>query len=222
MKQIQSTFGHVALVDDADFERVNQYNWYAHNSLRSGGCGSNGKRPARREGSGKRKVIFLAREIMGPTEPGFVIDHINGDPWDNRRENLRICTHAENLRNQRRPIKRSGARKGVHRSGRLWKAIIRSNNEVYNLGSYIDKRVAELAYDAAALFLNGEFASLNYPEVATHPQSPETLKAAADLARTDSRKNSTHYTPPTDTDAIRNFALALLAGLPAIEAERGQ
>lgn len=53
---------------------------------------SNGKR--------KYKEVYLHRYIMNPPDD-MTIDHINHDPLDNRRENLRICTQAENNKNKR-------------------------------------------------------------------------------------------------------------------------
>ena len=44
-------------------------------------------------------LLYFHREVMSPPS-GMEVDHINGDQLDNRRENLRICTHAENLRNR--------------------------------------------------------------------------------------------------------------------------
>lgn len=43
--------------------------------------------------------VRLHRLIMNPPAD-MVVDHINGDPLDNRRSNLRVCTQAENLRNR--------------------------------------------------------------------------------------------------------------------------
>jgi HNH endonuclease len=182
MKFLQASKGYQAIVDDADFERISQFSWYAHSH-------SNKEfRPARREGGSDRKVITLVRELLGSQPKGMVIDHINGDPWDNRRENLRICTHAENIRNQRRPRKGDGSGKGVHPKGKRWTALIMSEGTSYCLGYYDDHLSAELAYDAAARFLHGDFACLNYPDAKTVPMHPNQVLAnakAADLAKFD-------------------------------------
>lgn len=170
MKRLPATLGYEVLLDDEDYERLSRHRWYAHNS----GKGSGHKRPARRtcvaEG---RKVLPLVHHIIKPPV-GFVVDHINGDPWDNRRENLRVCTHGENLRNQRKRKPGKALYKGVlPTSGRgRFAARIAVNGRSYNLGAYGSQEEAASAYDTAALFLHGEFACLNFPNsgaVARHP-----------------------------------------------------
>lgn len=88
-----------ALVDDDDFERVNQKKWCA--SLESRGT----KYYAiRREKIGDRyHKIRMHRFVLGLPpglldDSGLVVDHINHDPLDNRKSNLQLVTQAENMR----------------------------------------------------------------------------------------------------------------------------
>lgn len=104
----------------------------------------------------------LARLIVDAPE-GLVVDHINGNPLDNRRENLRLCTVKENNWNRRRRIGGSSRFKGVSRAGNRWKAIIWPNGSQKYLGSYADPEEAARAYDRAAAEEYGEFACLNFP-----------------------------------------------------------
>jgi hypothetical protein len=80
------------LIDEEDFHKiVAPYPW----CLRAGyvtRCNS------------ERRCLFLHREIIGCPE-GLVVDHINHDPLDNRRVNLRCVTHTENLRNRKPKVK---------------------------------------------------------------------------------------------------------------------
>jgi len=100
----------------------------------------------------------MHREIMGcPTKKQ--IDHINNDPLDNRRSNLRVCSHAENSRNRRMS---SGKLKGVlWKSKNRWQARIRVNGNLKVLGSYLSPQDAASAYDKAAVKYFGEFANIN-------------------------------------------------------------
>lgn len=91
MKSIALTRGKHALVSDEDFERVSQYNWqarpYGRRWYASGRI------------TGERRTDTMHRFIMG-APAGMDVDHINGDGLDNRRENLRVVTRAENLANR--------------------------------------------------------------------------------------------------------------------------
>lgn len=182
MKRIPATLGYEALVDDEDFERLSALKWYAHNTGDRGK--SKGKRPARRTSVAEgRKVLFLVHHIIRPPK-GMVVDHINGDPWDNRRCNLRVCTHAENLRNRRQHSR--GCKnpfKGVYPYPRGWLARICLDNESFYLGVYKSPETAALAYDAAALALHGEFARLNFPDRGTVARRPEEIVRDQKTAR---------------------------------------
>lgn len=124
----------------------------------------------------------MYRQIMRPP-PGMVVDHIDGDPWNNRRSNLRICTHAENIRNQRKPCNGNTPFKGVSILGTKFSAGISASGRTYSLGTYEDATEAALAYDAAALVVHGEFARLNFPEAGTAPRHPERIVAELKAAK---------------------------------------
>lgn len=109
------------------------------------------------------KGSTLARLIAKPAA-GMVVDHINGDPLDNRRCNLRVCRQAENARNTRSSIGVSQF-KGVSRKNGGWQASIGFNNRNYYLGVFSTEDAAAAAYDEAARKLHGEFACLNFEGV---------------------------------------------------------
>jgi hypothetical protein len=99
---------------------------------------------------------------------GMDVDHINGNPLDNRKVNLRVCTRSENAINKKtRADSRSGY-KGVYMSpnGKLIQAHIRPpgmNKGRLSLGYYKTLEEAARAYDANAYHHFGEFAKLNFP-----------------------------------------------------------
>jgi HNH endonuclease len=154
-KEIKLTQGKVALVDDADFEWLNQWKWYVH------GFWYAARMEARK---GKRMVVLMHRKITNAPF-GMDVDHINGNGLDNRRENLRVCTHAENQRNttRKRTTNKSGF-KGVcwRMVSQKWSADITLNSKQIHIGLFSDIQEAVRAYDAKAIELFGEFAKTNF------------------------------------------------------------
>jgi hypothetical protein len=156
-KEIQLTQGKVAIVDDEDFLELNKLKWYAD---------LNGKKYyAIRKSiciNGKYINQKMHRIILGDNF-NFHVDHINGDTLDNRRINLRICTHQQNMCNKSISKLNKSGYKGVFyiNSLKMYKASIRSNNKSIHLGCFYYAKQAAKAYNEAALKYHGEFANLN-------------------------------------------------------------
>jgi hypothetical protein len=158
MKEVQLTKGYVAIVDDEDYERVNQFGWHCDNRNRVF--------YARRNFSSARKQIFMHRFIMG-TPREMAIDHINHNGLDNRKTNLRVCTHSQNSMNQRKCRgNKTSAFKGVYfnRNYKKWYARIKMNHKQIHIGAFEIETDAAIAYDDKAKELFGKFAVLNFPE----------------------------------------------------------
>lgn len=105
-----------------------------------------------------KKRVRLHALIMRP-DPGYTVDHISGNAYDNRRANLRVCRADENGRNL--PISKantSGA-KGVswYKAQQCWRAYIVRNRKQHHLGYFDTKDQAADAYARAASELFGEF-----------------------------------------------------------------
>ena len=117
---------------------------------------------------GVQAEIAIHRLIAEATDEQL-IDHVDGDPCNNRRRNLRLATTAQNVRNRRRhSSKRSSQFKGVYlhpRSG--WFAAICKDYRKKHLGYFPTEEEAALAYNESAIRLFGEFARLNVIEEAS-------------------------------------------------------
>ena len=113
-------------------------------------------------GSGQETPTVLLHRMIAAAPEGMEVDHINGDGLDNRRENLRVCTHHENMRARHRAWGSSDY-KGVswHKQIQKWRAFIGSNGRILHLGCFTDEKEAARAYNEAALKYFGEFAVLN-------------------------------------------------------------
>jgi hypothetical protein len=141
-----------ALVDDEDFERVKKYRWQLHHS---------GYAVATVRFSGQRKHIAMHRFIL-QVQGGVSTDHINQNKRDNRRQNLRPCTPAQNVCNVKRRKNNSSGYTGVHfhKHNKRWVAYIGRKPRIY-LGSFGSAEKAARAYNEAAMSRFKEFACLN-------------------------------------------------------------
>lgn len=142
-----------AIVDDEDADRLQGYAWYL---TRSGYAWRTvgGRRDRRNEGM--HRVILNAPK-------GSTVDHINRNPLDNRKANLRLCTHSQNSWNSGYRSNNTSGYRGVMwiQHHQRWAARIAAHGRRYHLGEFRDARAAALAYNEAALRLHGEFAVTN-------------------------------------------------------------
>lgn len=141
------------LIDAEDSELVSTYNtWF---------ISKRGDVYSQQWNKGKATTYKLHRVIMTPPE-NRVVDHINGNPLDNRRSNLRICTSAENSRNLKRQSNNTSGFPGVSwdKSRNKWAAKIRFNYKHINLGRYVNLSDAVKARERAEIEYFGEFSSL--------------------------------------------------------------
>lgn len=136
-----------AIIDTEDYEKVKDYKWHTKpdNYVTNGKIGS------------------LSRIVMNVTDKSIEVDHINHDKLDNRKENLRICRHNGNGKNQQIPKNNTSGHKGVIKAQTegKWIAQIRANGQLHYLGTFNTKEEAAKAYNKAAKRLHGEFACLN-------------------------------------------------------------
>jgi hypothetical protein len=147
------TKGYVSIIDTTDLAVVARFKWHA-NSTKDGEiyAARNQQLPC-----GKKKLVFLHRAIL--QGDSVAIDHVNGDKLDNRRANLRPCTHSQNLWNSKISKRNKSGYKGVvyHKTIKKWIAQISSKY----LGAFETPEKAAMAYNKAALEIAGEFARIN-------------------------------------------------------------
>ncbi len=143
--------GLVTIVDDEDAPEVRRHHWRLH---------QHGYAYMRWPGG--RKNVYVHTLLFGLTERE--IDHINGTPLDNRRANLRPCTHRQNTWNMRSKPGSSQFKGVSWDAGRgRWRAALVLNGSQIFHARFADETAAALAYDAAVLEYFGDFARLNFP-----------------------------------------------------------
>ena len=140
---------HTVLFDDADAGEISKYRWSIRKYSKStyaltwvlGGH------------------LRLHTLLTGEKE----VDHVNGNGLDNRRENLRPCTHQQNTFNRRMSIRNTTGFKGVsyNKATGLYTAHIRKDGILHHLGYFSIASDAGYAYDLAAVAYFGEFSRTN-------------------------------------------------------------
>lgn len=150
--------GFEVLIDEEDFGLVSQYRWYINKSK----IARKNNRYFRTQQlyNPKQYIILLHRLIMGCAPgDGLFVDHINCDPFDNRKENLRICTPQQSAKNCRKYSTNTSGYKGVSWSKRdcKWAAQIAVDKKHIHLGFFTSKIDAYAAYCEASKKYHKEF-----------------------------------------------------------------
>ena len=107
----------------------------------------------------KGKMIKLHRYIMNINNSNLVVDHINRNPLDNRKSNLRICSYKENSFNKSIRVDNTSGIPGVsfHKTNKKWRAKIKYNNLTIHLGYFEDINEALINRRVAEEILFGEY-----------------------------------------------------------------
>ena len=124
------------IIDLDDYERVSQYHW--------GIC------KAQNYECDSYRILYVSNNTVGllhrfivNAPKGKFVDHEDGDTFNNRKSNLRICTHYQNAKNRKRSSINKSGHKGVclvqYPSGtQKWKAYACHKNKITNLGFFDD------------------------------------------------------------------------------------
>ena len=160
MRTISLTKGYFTKVDDEDYEKFSIYKWQASVQVKNGVKKVRAMRSKTIEK--KKRGIILSREIMFAPD-NKVVDHINEDTLDNRKINLRVCTHSENMMNRGKQNNNTSGYKGViwAKRHKKWAVDIWINHKNKRIGYFDSKINAAKAYDIMAIKHYGEFANLN-------------------------------------------------------------
>lgn len=173
--EVPLTQGKVALIDPCDIDLTEGCRWSYGNRTTP-----NAKKKRYYESGyahrlliidGKRKSLRLHHLIMerilgGPIPEGYIVDHKNNNPLDNRRENLRLATLSNNAHNSRQQGNCENPYKGIYyskekRRRKRWTAQIMVNGKYLHIGRFFTAEEAAKAYNEAALQYHGEFARIN-------------------------------------------------------------
>lgn len=189
MRIIKLTNGFDTMVDDEDYEFLNEFSWkYSkYKKDRTGYAvrfeyikGTSSKSCK----YGKKRRIQMHREILGLKKgDGKLTDHKNHNGLDNQKHNLRVCTHKENSKNKLSYknstskyvgvcfIKQNIAKKYTTKEGNekiypakeyfYWRATIENNGKRELIGNFKNEIDAAKAWNERAKILYGEFANLN-------------------------------------------------------------
>lgn len=149
-KEIKLTQGKIAIVDDDMFDYLNQWKWFCYNGYAARNLPRNKHR---------LRKLFMHHLIISPPD-GMEIDHKNRNRSDNRRDNLRVCSHSQNIMNRDILPNNTSGKKGVSwdKVNNKWRAVIKYNYKYIHIGRYNNIEDASDAFHKKAKELFGEFA----------------------------------------------------------------
>ncbi len=143
------------LIDTEDVNKLKKFKWCVFKR--------NKNRPYYPSTTVRGKTHYLANILMGfKSNNRIMIDHIDRNPLNNQKSNLRICTVSQNGCNRGKNKNNTSGYKGVYlKPNGKWNAVIGTNGQYINLGTFSEKVDAARAYNDAALLYHGEFSYLN-------------------------------------------------------------
>jgi hypothetical protein len=149
--------GIAILVDEEDYRVHAKYRWF----LDSGGYAAMNIYPIDDNGNKVHKIVTMHRLIIDPPD-GFQVDHRDRNRLNNRRSNLRVATHAQNMLNKSKYKSNTSGITGVkwHKREQKWWSEICFQGKNRWLGYFSSKEEASKAYQQAHKKYFGEFASI--------------------------------------------------------------
>lgn len=158
--EVTSTNGYKFYIDKSDLNRVKKFKWSVSKDSKDVLTVLNAK--------AEQITTFLLGKCKG-----HEIDHIDRNRLNNRRSNLRICTHQQNRFNHNLQSNNTSGISGVrfNKARQKYVAKIKYCGLDIHLGYYKDLLSAMQARNVGADFLFGEFAVLT-----DAPEAPDTIK----------------------------------------------
>lgn len=152
MIRISLTQGRVALIDDEDFSKVFGIRW----------CAVRQRNDWYAVTGGRKNLIRMHRLIMGVEDPKVMVDHRNHSGLDNRKENLRVCTHSQNQANSRLMRNNKSGCRGVFfcNKHKRWKVRIQFQGKRISFGYFKEKEKAVAVWRENFKKLFGEFSAV--------------------------------------------------------------
>lgn len=95
--EIELSRGYKAVIDDEDFELVKPFRW----TTKVSSCVKGSFYAVCKTVIDGRRVTLYMHRLIAKAKTGELVDHIDHDPLNNRRSNLRTCSHAQNMRNRK-------------------------------------------------------------------------------------------------------------------------
>ena len=137
MKKIKLSNNQFTIVDDQDFEYLNQWKWSF-----DGRYATRSKHIKIEKNEYKSKKVYLHHLLVDKSYG--VIDHINRNPLDNKRSNLRVTSVSANIRNGNLRKNNSSGTTGVYfdKNKKKWLSQIMVNRKHISLGAYDSKELA--------------------------------------------------------------------------------
>lgn len=103
------------------------------------------------------RIIWFMHTGLDPV--GLDIDHVDGNPLNNKIENLRLCDHKSNCMNSVKSVRNTSGYKGVylHRQSNRWRARMLHNGKHVHIGMFDTAEEAHAAYVEFSLKVQGEY-----------------------------------------------------------------
>lgn len=163
IKQIKTTDDYEVIVSDEDYDFINDL--YSLSISKDGYVYCKLKSIYKNIKMGLYSGISIHKLLIHPDKSGrsINVDHQDGDKLNNCRENLRLCTHAENMRNRRKHKEAESKFKGVnwHKGSKAWQVRMNRNEKRIYIGLFSNEIAAANCYNYYAKIMYKEFAEFN-------------------------------------------------------------